>query len=185
MGIFAMNQEGIQGSIFQMLSHGLVSGALFLCVGVIYDRMHTREIDAYGGLVNNMPKYAVAFLIFTMANVGLPGTSGFIGEFLTMLGVFRVNTWVAFFAAFGVILSAAYALWLYRRIIFGQLTKDSLKSLLDLSTREKAILYPLVVLVIFFGVYPAPVFDATAQSVKALVTDVTASLNAAETASAN
>jgi NADH-quinone oxidoreductase subunit M len=185
MGIFAMNQEGIQGSIFQMLSHGLVSGALFLCVGVIYDRMHTREIDAYGGLVNNMPKYAVAFLIFTMANVGLPGTSGFIGEFLTMLGVFRVNTWVAFFAATGVILSAAYALWLYRRIIFGQLTKDSLKSLLDLSPREKAILYPLVVLVIFFGVYPAPVFDATAQSVKALVTDVTASLNAAETASAN
>ena len=185
MGIFAMNQEGIQGSIFQMLSHGLVSGALFLCVGVIYDRMHTREIDAYGGLVNNMPKYAVAFLIFTMANVGLPGTSGFIGEFLTMLGVFRVNTWVAFFAATGVILSAAYALWLYRRIIFGALTKDSLKTLLDLSPREKAILYPLVVLVIFFGVYPAPVFDATAQSVKALVTDVTASLNAAQTASAN
>ena len=185
MGIFAMNQEGIQGSLFQMLSHGLVSGALFLCVGVIYDRMHTREIDAYGGLVNNMPKYAVAFLIFTMANVGLPGTSGFIGEFLTMLGVFRVNTWVAFFAAFGVILSAAYALWLYRRVIFGALTKDSLKSLLDLSAREKAILYPLVLLVIFFGVYPAPVFDATAQSVKALVTDVTASLNAAETASAN
>ena len=185
MGIFAMNQEGIQGSLFQMLSHGLVSGALFLCVGVIYDRMHTREIAAYGGLVNNMPKYAVAFLIFTMANVGLPGTSGFIGEFLTMLGVFRVNTWVAFFAATGVILSAAYALWLYRRIIFGALTKDSLKTLLDLSPREKTILYPLIVLVIFFGVYPAPVFDATAQSVKALVTDVTASLNAAQTASAN
>ncbi len=185
MGIFAMNQEGIQGSIFQMLSHGLVSGALFLCVGVIYDRMHTREIDAYGGLVNNMPKYAVAFLIFTMANVGLPGTSGFVGEFLTMLGVFRVNTWVAFFAATGVILSAAYALWLYRRVIFGALSKDSLKQLLDLSPREKAILYPLVVLTIFFGVYPAPVFDATAQSVKALVTDVTASLNAAQTASAN
>jgi NADH-quinone oxidoreductase subunit M len=185
MGIFAINQEGIQGALFQMLSHGLVSGALFLCVGVIYDRMHTREIAAYGGLVNNMPKYAVAFLIFTMANVGLPGTSGFIGEFLTMLGVFRVNTWVAFFAATGVILSAAYALWLYRRIIFGALTKDSLKTLLDLSPREKTILYPLIVLVIFFGVYPAPVFDATAQSVKALVTDVTASLNAAQTASAN
>ncbi|RWO29725.1 MAG: NADH-quinone oxidoreductase subunit M, partial [Mesorhizobium sp.] len=109
MGIFAMNQEGVQGAIFQMLSHGLVSGALFLCVGVIYDRMHTRDIDAYGGLVNNMPKYATVFMIFTMANVGLPGTSGFVGEFLTMLGVFRVNTWVAFFAATGVILSAAYA----------------------------------------------------------------------------
>ena len=185
MGIFAMNQEGVQGAIFQMLSHGLVSGALFLCVGVIYDRMHTREIDAYGGLVNNMPKYATVFLIFTMANVGLPGTSGFVGEFLTMLGVFRVNTWVAFFAATGVILSAAYALWLYRRVIFGALTKDSLKNLLDLSPREKAIVYPLVVLVIFFGVYPAPVFDATSASVKALVTNVTASIGSAQTAAAN
>ncbi|KAA3449134.1 NADH-quinone oxidoreductase subunit M [Mesorhizobium sp. SARCC-RB16n] len=185
MGIFAMNQEGVQGAIFQMLSHGLVSGALFLCVGVIYDRMHTREIAAYGGLVNNMPKYATVFMIFTMANVGLPGTSGFVGEFLTMLGVFRVNTWVAFFAATGVILSAAYALWLYRRVIFGALTKDSLKGLLDLSTREKAIIYPLVVLVIFFGVYPAPVFNATAQSVKSLVTNVTASIGTAQTAAAN
>jgi len=185
MGIFAMNQEGIQGSLFQMLSHGLVSGALFLCVGVIYDRLHTREIDAYGGLVNNMPKYAVVFLIFTMANVGLPGTSGFVGEFLTMLGAFQANTWVAVFAATGVILSAAYALWLYRKIIFGALVKDSLKAMLDLSTREKAILYPLVVLIIFFGVYPAPVFDATAQSVKALVTDVTASIGSAQTAAAN
>ncbi|AZO67747.1 MAG: NADH-quinone oxidoreductase subunit M [Mesorhizobium sp.] len=185
MGIFAMNQEGVQGAIFQMLSHGLVSGALFLCVGVIYDRMHTRDIDAYGGLVNNMPKYATVFMIFTMANVGLPGTSGFVGEFLTMLGVFRVNTWVAFFAATGVVLSAAYALWLYRRVIFGALTKESLKNLLDLSAREKVIIYPLVVLVIFFGVYPAPVFDATAESVKALVTNVTASINTAQTAAAN
>ncbi|RJT41901.1 NADH-quinone oxidoreductase subunit M [Mesorhizobium waimense] len=185
MGIFAMNQEGVQGAIFQMLSHGLVSGALFLCVGVIYDRMHTRDIDAYGGLVNNMPKYATVFMIFTMANVGLPGTSGFVGEFLTMLGVFRVNTWVAFFAATGVVLSAAYALWLYRRVIFGALTKESLKGLLDLSTREKAIIYPLVVLVIFFGVYPAPIFDATAESVKALVTNVTASIGSAQTAAAN
>ncbi|ANT52401.1 NADH-quinone oxidoreductase subunit M [Mesorhizobium amorphae] len=185
MGIFAMNQEGVQGAIFQMLSHGLVSGALFLCVGVIYDRMHTRDIDAYGGLVNNMPKYATVFMVFTMANVGLPGTSGFVGEFLTMLGVFRVNTWVAFFAATGVVLSAAYALWLYRRVIFGALTKESLKGLLDLSPREKAIIYPLVVLVIFFGVYPAPVFDATAESVKALVTNVTASIGSAQTAAAN
>ncbi|TIS78802.1 MAG: NADH-quinone oxidoreductase subunit M [Mesorhizobium sp.] len=185
MGIFAMNQEGVQGAIFQMLSHGLVSGALFLCVGVIYDRMHTRDIEAYGGLVNNMPKYATVFMIFTMANVGLPGTSGFVGEFLTMLGVFRVNTWVAFFAATGVILSAAYALWLYRRVIFGALTKDSLKGLLDLSAREKVIIYPLAALVIFFGVYPAPVFDATAESVKALVTNVTASIDTAQTAAAN
>jgi NADH-quinone oxidoreductase subunit M len=184
MGIFALNVEGIQGAIFQMLSHGLVSGALFLCVGVIYDRMHTREIAAYGGLVNNMPKYAVAFLIFTMANVGLPGTSGFVGEFLTLMGVFEVNTWVALFAATGVILSAAYALWLYRRVIFGALTKESLKGLLDLSTREKLVLYPLIVLVIFYGVYPLPVFDATAASVDALVKHVAESV-ATQTAAAN
>ena len=184
MGIFAMNAEGIQGGIFQMLSHGLVSGALFLCVGVVYDRMHTREIAAYGGLVNNMPKYAVVFLIFTMANVGLPGTSGFVGEFLTLLGVFRVNTWVALFATTGVILSAAYALWLYRRVIFGQLTKESLKGMLDLSTREKVIIYPLVFFVILFGVYPAPVFDVTAASVAALINKVTLSIEASEAAMA-
>jgi len=185
MGVFAMNQEGVQGAIFQMLSHGLVSGALFLCVGVIYDRMHTREIAAYGGLVNNMPKYATVFLIFTMANVGLPGTSGFIGEFLTLLGIFKVNTWVALFATTGVILSAAYALWLYRKVIFGALTKESLKSLLDLSPREKAVIYPLVVLTIFFGVYPAPVFDATSTSVQALINNITVSLQEAQTAAAN
>jgi NADH-quinone oxidoreductase subunit M len=185
MGVFAMNQEGVQGAIFQMLSHGLVSGALFLCVGVIYDRMHTREIAAYGGLVNNMPKYATVFLVFTMANVGLPGTSGFIGEFLTLLGIFKVNTWVALFATTGVILSAAYALWLYRKVIFGALTKESLKGLLDLSPREKAVIYPLVVLTIFFGVYPAPVFDATSASVQALINNITVSLDAAQTAAAN
>jgi NADH-quinone oxidoreductase subunit M len=185
MGIFAMNAEGVQGALFQMLSHGLVSGALFLCVGIVYDRMHTREIDAYGGLVNNMPKYAVVFMVFTMANVGLPGTSGFIGEFLTLLGVFKVNTWVALFATTGVILSACYALWLYRKVIFGALTKENLKGLLDLSPREKTILYPLVALVIFFGVYPAPVFDATAASVDALVNNITVSLDAAKTAAAN
>ncbi|MBA8849951.1 NADH-quinone oxidoreductase subunit M [Ochrobactrum intermedium] len=176
MGIFAANEQGLQGAIFQMLSHGIVSGALFLCVGVIYDRMHTREIAAFGGLVNNMPKYAVAFLIFTMANVGLPGTSGFIGEFLTLFGVFRVNTWVALFATTGVILSAAYALWLYRQVIFGALTKESLKALLDLSPREKLILYPLVVLTIFFGVYPTPVFNVTAGAVNALVQHYDAAL---------
>jgi NADH-quinone oxidoreductase subunit M len=185
MGTFAMNDLGIQGAIFQMLSHGLVSGALFLCVGVVYDRMHSREIAAYGGLVNNMPKYAAVFMIFTMANVGLPGTSGFIGEFLTLMGVFKVNTWVALFATTGVILSAAYALWLYRKVIFGALTKESLKGLLDLSTREKAVIYPLVVLTIFFGVYPTPVFDVTSASVKALVDNITVSLQAAQTAAAN
>jgi NADH-quinone oxidoreductase subunit M len=179
MGIFAANEQGLQGSIFQMLSHGIVSGALFLCVGVVYDRTHTRDIAAYGGLVNNMPKYAVAMMIFTMANVGLPGTSGFIGEFLTLIGVFRVNTWVALFAATGVILSAAYALWLYRRVIFGTLDKEKLKALLDLSPREQLILYPLIALTIFFGVYPAPVFDATAASVDQLIHSYSAAVQAA------
>ncbi|MDK1385053.1 NADH-quinone oxidoreductase subunit M [Ensifer psoraleae] len=180
MGTFAANTQGVQGAIFQMLSHGVVSGALFLCVGVVYDRLHTREIAAYGGLVNNMPKYAVAFMVFTMANVGLPGTSGFVGEVLTLVGAFRANTWVAFFATTGVILSAAYALWLYRRVIFGALEKESLKALLDLSAREKLILYPLVILTIFFGVYPAPVFDATAASVDLLVNNYSAALQAAQ-----
>ena len=181
MGIFAMNAQGIQGALFQMISHGFVSGALFLCVGVVYDRMHTREIAAYGGLVNNMPKYAVVFLIFTMANVGLPGTSGFIGEFLTLLGVFKVNSWVAFFATTGVVLSAAYALWLYRRVIFGKLDKESLKGMLDLTTREKVIIYPLVALTIFFGVYPAPIFDVTQVSVDSLINEITASIDAVVT----
>ena len=162
-----------------MLSHGLISGALFLCVGVVYDRMHTREIAAYGGLVNRMPTYAVAFLIFTMANVGLPGTSGFVGELLTLLGVFKVNTWIAAFATLGVILSAAYALWLYRRVIFGSLDKESLKAMLDLSTREKVLLYPLIILVIFFGVYPGPVFDVTQASVDALINNYQAAIDGA------
>jgi NADH-quinone oxidoreductase subunit M len=180
MGIFAANAQGVQGAIFQMLSHGLISGALFLCVGVIYDRMHTREISAYGGLVNNMPNYAVAFMLFTMANVGLPGTSGFVGEFLVLIGVFQVSTWTAMFATLGVILSAGYALWLYRRVVFGALEKENLKALLDLSGREKTILYPLIALVIFFGVYPIPVFDATAASVDALVTQYSAAIEAAQ-----
>ncbi|WP_337183888.1 NADH-quinone oxidoreductase subunit M [Shinella sp.] len=180
MGIFAANTQGLQGAIFQMLSHGIVSGALFLCVGVVYDRLHTREISAYGGLVNNMPKYAVAFMVFTMANVGLPGTSGFVGEIMTLLGAFRANTWVALFATTGVILSASYALWLYRRVIFGALEKESLKSLLDLSGREKLLLYPLVILTIFFGVYPAPVFNVTAASVDALLNQYSAALQAAQ-----
>jgi NADH-quinone oxidoreductase subunit M len=169
MGIFTGSQQGIDGAIFQMLSHGLVSSALFLCVGVIYDRMHTREIAAYGGLVERMPKYAVAFMVFTMANVGLPGTSGFIGEFLTLMAAFKANTWVAILATSGIILSAAYALYLYRRIIFGVLEKANLRSILDLSSREVAILAPLILLTIFYGFYPAPVLDVTAASVKNLV----------------
>jgi len=183
MGLFAANAYGIQGGIYQMLSHGLVSGALFLCVGVVYDRMHTREIAAYGGLVNNMPKYAVVFLIFTMANVGLPGTSGFVGEFLTLLGIFQVNTWIALFATSGVILSAAYALYLYKRVVFGVLNKEALKSILDLDAREKLIIYPLVVLVIFYGVYPMPIFEATNVSVDALISNYQAALEAAQTTS--
>jgi NADH-quinone oxidoreductase subunit M len=169
IGIFAASQQGVDGAIFQMLSHGLVSSALFLCVGVIYDRMHTREIAAYGGLVERMPKYAAAFMVFTMANVGLPGTSGFIGEFLTLLAAFKANTWVAILATTGIILSAAYALYLYRRIVFGALHKANLRGILDLSPREIAIMAPLVLLTIFYGFYPAPVLDVTAASVKNLV----------------
>ena len=169
MGLFSFTEQGIQGAIFQMVSHGIVSAALFLCVGVVYDRIHTRDIAAYGGLVNRMPRYAVAFLIFTMANVGLPGTSGFVGEFLTMLGTFRVNSWVALFATSGVILSAAYALYLYRRIVFGVLDKESLRHILDLSRREIVLLVPLIVLTIFYGLHPSPILDASGASVTALV----------------
>jgi NADH-quinone oxidoreductase subunit M len=179
MGIFSFTVQGVDGAIFQMLSHGIVSAALFLCVGVVYDRMHTREIAAYGGLVNRMPLYAVCFMVFTMANVGLPGTSGFIGEFLTLLGAFRANTWVAFFATFGVILSAAYALWLYRRMIFGPLEKPSLKSIRDLGYREVLVMAPLVILTILFGFYPAPLLDVTAVSVNHLVSNYQAALKAA------
>jgi NADH-quinone oxidoreductase subunit M len=169
MGIFTFTQQGIDGAIFQMLSHGLISSALFLCVGVVYDRLHTREIAAYGGIVERMPIYAVIFMVFTMGNVGLPGTSGFVGEFLTLLSSFKVNTYVAAFATTGVILSAAYALYLYRRVVFGVLEKPSLKALADVSPREIAILAPLVILTILFGFYPAPILDVTAVSVKALV----------------
>src|SRR3569832_231966 len=165
MGIFAGTMQGVAGGVFQMISHGIVSGALFLCVGVVYDRLHTRDIAAYGGLVSNMTRYAGAFMVLTMANVGLPGTSGLVGEFLTMVGTFQVITWVVFFAAFGVIFSAAYALYLYRRVIFGSLTKESLKGLLDLDAREITVLVPLIALTILFGFYQAPILDATAASV--------------------
>jgi NADH-quinone oxidoreductase subunit M len=181
-GIFTANQQGIDGAIFQMISHGFVSGALFLCVGVIYDRMHTREIDAYGGLVNRMPAYALVFMLFTMANVGLPGTSGFVGEFLVLMGLFQYNTWIAMFATTGVILSACYALWLYRRVVWGDLIKESLKSITDMTTRERAIFAPLVVMTILFGVYPAPILDIIGPSVEALVADYQTATLATETA---
>ena len=183
MGIFAANQQGIDGAIFQMVSHGFISGALFLCVGVIYDRMHTREIDAYGGLVNRMPAYAMIFMFFTMANVGLPGTSGFVGEFLTLVAVFKVNTWVAAVATSGVIFSAAYALWLYRRVVMGDLIKESLKSITDMGTRERVIFAPLVVMTILLGVYPALVLDIIGPSVTALVTNYETALAAADAVS--
>jgi NADH-quinone oxidoreductase subunit M len=169
MGIFALNRQGVDGAVFQMLSHGFISGALFLIVGVIYDRMHTRDIAAYGGLAVRMPVFALLFMLFTMGNVGLPGTSGFVGEFLTMAGAFQVNTWAAFIAATGVILSAAYALWLYRRVVFGDLIKESLRTIDDMDRREKLIFAPLVVATILLGVYPAPVLDIIGPSVQALV----------------
>ena len=169
MGIFSMNRQGIDGAIFQMLSHGFISAALFLIVGVIYDRMHTREIDAYGGLVIRMPVYAMIFMFFTMANIGLPGTSGFIGEFLTLVGVFQVSSWAAFGASLGVVLSAAYGLWLYRRVIFGDLIKESLKQINDLTRQEKWIFIPLVALTLILGIFPAPILDVIGPSVNALV----------------
>jgi NADH-quinone oxidoreductase subunit M len=180
MGIFAANQQGIDGAIFQMVRHGFISGALFLCVGVIYDRMHTREIDAYGGLVNRMPAYALIFMLFTMANVGLPGTSGFVGEFLTLMGIFQVNTWVAAVAASGVIFSAAYALWLYRRVVLGDLIKESLRTIQDMTAREKWIFAPLVVMTLWLGVYPAAALDIIGPSVEALVGNYDTAVAAAD-----
>jgi len=169
MGIFSFTRQGIDGAIFQMISHGLVSGALFLCVGVVYDRMHTREIKAYGGLVSRMPLYAFIFMLFTMANVGLPGTSGFVGEFMTLLGTFQNNTWVAFFATTGVILSACYALWLYRRVVLGALEKSALANIVDMTPRELATLAPLAILTIFFGIYPAPILNLFGVPVESLL----------------
>jgi NADH-quinone oxidoreductase subunit M len=174
--------QGVAGGVFQMISHGIVSGALFLCVGVIYDRMHTRDIDAYGGLVNRMPWYAFAFMVFTMANVGLPGTSGFVGEFLTLIGTFKVNLPTATLATTGVILSAGYALWLYRRVVFGALTKPSLAGIKDLTAREVLTLGPLVALTLLFGFYPKPVLDMSAASVQQLVDNYSHAVTAVKAA---
>jgi NADH-quinone oxidoreductase subunit M len=179
IGLFTFNQQGIEGGIFQMLSHGLISGALFLSVGVVYDRLHTREIARYGGIVHRMPRYATFFLVFTLANVGLPGTTGFVGEFLVLVGVFQVNTWVALLATTGIILSAGYALWLYRRVIFGVLEKADLKSLKDVNAREVAILAPLLAAIIFFGVYPQPLLDVMHVSVENLISQHHAALEGA------
>jgi NADH-quinone oxidoreductase subunit M len=183
MGIFAATTQGVAGGIFQMVSHGIISAALFLCVGVVYDRMHSREIAVYGGLVNRMPVYAVVFLVFTMANVGLPGTSGFVGEFLTLLGTFKVNIPVATFATLGVILSAGYALWLYRKVALGRLDKPHLATIKDMSWREIAVFAPLVILTLLFGFYPKPLLDMSAASVTALVENYHEALNTAKAAS--
>ena len=182
MGIFAGTMQGVAGGVFQMISHGIVSGALFLCVGIVYDRMHTREIAAYGGLVNRMPIYALVFMVFTMANVGLPGTSGFVGEFMTLLGTFKTSLPTAVFATTGVILSAAYALWLYRKVVFGALVKPSLASIKDLTFRESLTLVPLLILTILFGFYPKPVLDMSATSVQQLVNNYNTAVTAVKAA---
>ncbi|WP_407122568.1 NADH-quinone oxidoreductase subunit M [Bradyrhizobium sp. STM 3561] len=182
MGIFAGTMQGVAGGVFQMISHGIVSGALFLCVGVVYDRLHTRQIAAYGGLVNRMPLYAMTFMVFTMANVGLPGTSGFVGEFMTLLGTFKVSIPTAFFATSGVILSAAYALWLYRKVVFGALVKPSLMSMKDLTLRECLTLFPMIALTILFGVWPKPVLDMSAASVQQLVNNYNTAVTAVKAA---
>ena len=179
IGVFTFNQQGIEGAIYQMLSHGIVSAALFLIVGVVYDRIHTREIDAYGGLVHRMPFYAAAFMLFMLASVGLPGTGGFVGELLVLIGAFKANTWVAAIAATGLILGAAYMLYLYRRIIFGEMTKENLMKIKDLSGREILVFAPLIVLTIWMGVYPTPFLDVLHVSVENLIAQVEPATQAA------
>ena len=180
IGAFTLTVQGIEGAIYQMLAHGVVSAALFLIVGVIYDRIHSRNISDYGGLVHKMPSYALIFMLFMLASVGLPGTAGFVGEFLALVGVFQVNTWVAALAATGLILGAAYMLYLYRRVIFGTLTKESLFAIRDLSLREKAVFAPLVILVIWMGIYPAPFLDVMHVSVEHMISQIETALNAGQ-----
>ena len=169
IGIFAFNMQGVEGAIVQMISHGLVSGALFLCVGVVYDRLHTRDINRYGGVVNVMPRYAAIFMFFTMASVGLPSTSGFVGEFLILLGAFKANTWVAFLATSGVVLGAAYMLWLYARVIFGDIKNHEVGAMKELSGRELTLFIPVIVMVVWLGIYPKPYFSAMDASVTQLL----------------
>ena len=173
IGIFVFNKQGIEGSIFQMISHGIISSALFLCVGVVYDRMHTREISEYGGVVNIMPKYAVMFMVFTLGSLGLPGTSGFVGEILVLIGSFKYNYWIAFFAAIGVILSACYSLWLYRRVVFGKITNEKIQNLTDLNKNEYLILTPLLIMTIILGFYPALILDLISSSVDKVSSNMT------------
>ena len=177
LGIFTFTVQGIEGSVIQMISHGIVSAALFLCVGAVYDRLHTREISRYGGLVSKMPMYAFTFMIFILASLGLPGTSGFVGEFLVLLSIFSINTYFAVFATTGVVLAATYSLWLYRRMIFGALIKDDLSEMLDLTRREIIIFVPLITLTIFIGIYPKPVIDIIEPSAKKIVSQVNGKLN--------
>ena len=169
LGIFTIQQQGIEGSIIQMISHGLVSAALFLCVGVVYDRMHSRLISTYGGIVSIVPKYSVLFMLFTLAALGLPGTSGFIGEFLILMGAFKDNFLVAFVASLGVILGAAYMLWLYKRVVFGKLVNDDLNKLSDLDKSEYFILISLAIPTLFFGFYPEPLFNTIEVSINDLI----------------
>ena len=172
LGIFTFTVQGIEGGIIQMISHGIVSAALFLCVGVVYDRLHTREIARYGGLVSKMPFYSFSFMIFILASLGLPGTSGFVGEFLVLLSIFTVNTYFAIFATTGVVLAATYSLWLYRRIIFGALIKDDLSEMFDLTRREIIIFLPLIILTIFIGLYPKPIISIIEHSTEKIVNQI-------------
>ncbi|PHZ85324.1 NADH-quinone oxidoreductase subunit M [Paremcibacter congregatus] len=178
LGIFTFNSQGIEGAIMVMLAHGFVASALFLCVGVIYDRLHTREISRYGGLVNIMPKYALTFMFFTMASVGLPGTGNFVGEILVLIGLFKVSVWTAFFAATGLILGAAYMLWLYRKVVFGELVKEDLKAMMDMDRREILIFAPLVIFTLWMGIYPATFMEFMHVSVENLITNHQAALSA-------
>ena len=177
IGIFSLTKQGIEGSLIHMISHGLISAALFLCVGVLYDRFHSRMISSYGGLVNNMPKYAFVFMIFTLAALGLPGTSGFIGEILILIGIFQVNIFVAVLASLGVILSAAYMLWLYKRVVFGKIGNAEIKKMTDLNKTEIYILSSLVFLTLFFGIYPEPIFNTIDISVNNLINNYQTNLN--------
>ncbi|MCH7795464.1 MAG: NADH-quinone oxidoreductase subunit M, partial [Proteobacteria bacterium] len=183
LGAFTVTQQGMEGALFQMLSHGIVSAALFLIVGVVYDRVHSRLIVTYEGLVERMPAYSLVFMIFMLASVGLPGTSGFVGELLVLVGIFQVNTWVALLAASGMVLGAAYMLYLYRRVIFGVLTKENLLGILDLNRREVLVFAPLVFLVFWMGVYPMPVLDVMSASVENLIENYQAALAASDPAS--
>jgi NADH-quinone oxidoreductase subunit M len=172
VGIFTMTEQGIAGAMFQMISHGLVSTALFFAVGVVYDRLHTREIDAYGGVADSMPRYAVFFMLMMLASVGLPGTSGFIGEFLVLVGAWQTSTFLAFLTATGLVLGATYMLWLYRRVVFGRAEKEEVISMSPLERREVIIFLPLTILVLWYGVFPGSLLDLMQQSILAVMDQV-------------